>query len=336
MSPDQLAGMFRDPLEAMKYLDELGKQTEQKRKMAAQKAGEEAWSRVQLEGDVGQRILSVQSAIQAAGAAGADTSKLNQHLNALLSQQQQAATERHQRAQEGISAGNLAVSRANLGLRQQELSLSKSSNPAERYAAEMFDQPFNRLTTAQRAQVNDRVSAESLERAQQMGAVQAGQRATPAQQTEELAAMQSSLDTLDFIEQKLNDEFVGPVRGGMQAYAMEKAGGMSEQEIDFRAALASYENILTLLRSGAAVTASESVRLTRETPKATDRPEQLRGKLRTARQILQNAMKRRKEALVTGGYGQVPTFTQPDVSTPERPNATHRYNPETGRIEAID
>jgi hypothetical protein len=184
--------------------------------------------------------------------------------------------------------------------------------------------------------VNDRVSAESLERAQQMGAVQAGQRATPAQQTEELAAMQSSLDTLDFIEQKLNDEFVGPVRGGMQAYAMEKAGGMSEQEIDFRAALASYENILTLLRSGAAVTASESVRLTRETPKATDRPEQLRGKLRTARQILQNAMKRRKEALVTGGYGQVPTFTQPDVSTPERPNATHRYNPETGRIEAID
>lgn len=224
----------------------------------------------------------------------------------------QAEQHRHNLSQEGISGAHLGIARANLGLRQQEVAIAKSTakstNPTEVVSGELFNKPYSQLGQDERAQVNQRVRQEGLQRIREQGAMSAQNRPLPAQQTEELADMQSSLDMLKYVEQQFDPKFVGPMRGGVGGWVMEKTGGMSDQEINFRKSASTYENILTKVRSGAAVNAQESIRLQKEVPLPSDRPEQLRGKLRISRKILENALKRRQEALHASGYGQVPSF----------------------------
>jgi hypothetical protein len=186
--------------------------------------------------------------------------------------------------------------------------------------------------------LNPEVQEIRLKEKEAEGLLASQARATPGQQVEELGSIQANLDMLNHIEGLFNPDFVGPARGRLGSL-QEVTGGLSDAELDMRTAMASYQNIMTQLRSGAAVTPSEAVRLKREAPLPTDRPEVIRSKLRTAKDIWGKILARRQEALGTGGYGKIPTFeSKPEApATPpsgEAP-ATHRFNPSTGKIEPV-
>jgi hypothetical protein len=239
-------------------------------------------------------------------------------------QQQLSQTERHQMAQERISAGHLGVAQAGLGLRRAEaaatIGAAKSTNPAERFAAEMFDAPYGKLAPEQRGQVNERLRQEQLELAREKGAIEAGNRPLPAQQAEELAGVQGNIDLLGQIESLFNPAYVGPVRGRISGLAETTGvGGLSAEELDFRSNMDTYTNMLTNLRAGAAQSAQEIARLKREAPQAIDTPEKLRSKLKTSKEIWGNILQRRGESLKGSGYGQVPSFGPSQAPTRRQP-----------------
>jgi hypothetical protein len=138
-------------------------------------------------------------------------------------QAQLAQQERHQRVMEGISGGNLAVSRANLGLRQQEIGLAKSTNPAERFAGEMFNTPYGKLAPDERAQVNARIKEETLERVREEGKAKAdvameNVRYTPQQQTQ-LQSLNEALTAVEAIKEvppEKMDRWVGLLTNPVQ------------------------------------------------------------------------------------------------------------------------
>jgi hypothetical protein len=257
-------------------------------------------------------------------------------------QQQLSQQERHQMAQERISAGHLGVAQAGLGLRRAEaaatIGAAKSTNPAERFAGEMFNAPYGKLDQEQRAQVNERLRQEQLELAREKGAIEAGNRPLPAQQSEELAGVQGNIDLLGKIEKMFDPSFVGPVRGRLATVGETTGIGLSEEELDFRTNMDTYTNMLTNLRAGSAQSAQEIARLKKEAPQATDSEEKLKSKLKVSKEIWGNIMKRRRESLKGSGYGNVPSFPSEEPAPPgagEAPAATHRFNQATGRIEKV-
>jgi hypothetical protein len=258
-------------------------------------------------------------------------------------QQQLSQQERHQRTMEGISGGHLSVAQANLALRRQEAAASigaaKSTNPAERFAGEMFDAPYGKLDQDQRAQVNERLRQEMLELAREKGAIEAGNRPLPAQQAEELAGVQGNIDLLGKIESMFDPGFVGPIRGRLATVGETAGVGLSDAELDFRTNMDTYTNMLTNLRAGSAQSVQEIARLKREAPQATDTPEKLRSKLKASKEIWGNILQRRSESLKGSGYGQVPAFqpSQTPAATGggEAPAPTHRFNPATGKVEKV-
>jgi hypothetical protein len=66
--------------------------------------------------------------------------------------------------------------------------------------------------------------------------------------------------------------------------------------------------MMTQLRSGAAVTPQEAVRLRREAPRPNDSPEVLLRKIANSEIVWKNILSLRQKALRGSGYGQVPSF----------------------------
>jgi hypothetical protein len=156
-------------------------------------------------------------------------------------QQQLGLQERHQMAQERISAGHLGVAQANLGLRRQEaaatIGAAKSTNPAERFAGEMFDAPYGKLAPEQRAQVNKRIQEESLERVREEGKAKAdvaleAVRYTPQQQKQlgSLNEVLTNAEAIDDIPQETLEKWVGWAK-----YPVKQAAQMFETDPEFQA-----------------------------------------------------------------------------------------------------
>lgn len=365
MDPEQLAEMFSDPLQAMEAISKLGKISAEKQAAVAQQAEQEIFGAIDMNPALGveQRIANLSRAITQGQARGARMEGAFKMLDDLMKERQQNAIERHQGAQEsiargnlGVSQGNLAVSRANLGLRQQELAIGRSSNPAERFAAEMFDTSFSRLNPEQRGKVNKRVMSEQIELRQAEGQAKADValetlRYTPVQQKAltNINDGMTLIDQLKEIPKESVDRWVGYLKN-----PTKQAEQLFKTDADFQnfqavtARLTNSELFSRESGGGGALTETERAALLKAIPSGRELggSSQYYAKLKVMERTLKNRVNviEKLGKARPGEAGAILEQIREEAAQARKEEtgvveseapATHRYNPATGKIEAV-
>lgn len=139
-------------------------------------------------------------------------------------------------------------------------------------------------------------------------------RPLPAGQLESISDMKKVADVLREAQGVANKVDTGPVAGRLQSLG-SKVGLSSDTFADFEQKLATAQNIMLKLRSGAAVTDQEYSRFLREYPTPNDPPAVRDRKLRNTINYATNLMNEKLDIYEEGGY-KVPRQAAGRTGTP--------------------
>ena len=237
--------------------------------------------------------------------------------------------ERYRRQQAGFEQQRLSQGAANIGLRQQEL--AQGRRPSETEAG------LNRLTELETGgqfksyqdaplDVKQRV----FEKGQSMAVERQAPRTLPSSQIDDLRDTEKLVGQVGALEQGYKPEFTGPAHGRMAEWVSDPLGYTSDDEYQWATQVASLNNRYISKYMGANVPAQEFTRAKRVLINRTDTPAAVRQKLQVMKTELEGDAAATRKALQQAGYGGLPAAR----GAPQAP-ATHRYDPETGTVEAI-
>jgi len=157
----------------------------------------------------------------------------------------------------------------------------------------------------------------------------------PSDQIQKETDLASLKFSLDKVKGAYNDDLVGPLGARVGRGKQYLEGTSTPEAADFYSNVADLKNQMLYLRSGKQINESEYNRLLQALPNEYMSPTDFKKRLSNFEQLYNNIVTTRQNALQGSGYRmpQQPTLQTLNAPTPTK--VTHRWNPQTKKVEVI-